>query len=319
VTSLRSISSRSNLQAQAVCATWRGDYPTAGALITEASLIAEATGTQMGPLAAMLLAAARGWDAEADPLIETTLAAAGQGTAMTYANWATTVLRIGQGRYADAVGAAEHASFDMPKAMTSMMTLPDLVEAAARTGNRQLAVHAMDRLAETTQPAGTNWGLGLEARCRALVSEGQAAEDLCQEAMERLGHTVLLPDLARAHLLYGEWRRRENRRAAREQLRTAHDMLSAIGMEAFAERARHELLATGETARKRTAQTAAGTSQELTPQESQVARLARDGLSNPEIGARLFISAHTVQYHLSKVFAKLGITSRGQLHTVLDA
>jgi DNA-binding NarL/FixJ family response regulator len=141
---------------------------------------------------------------------------------------------------------------------------------------------------------------------------------LYQEAIERLGRTRLRPELARAHLLYGEWLRRENRRTdAREQLRTAHDLLSAIGMEAFAERARRELLATGETVRKRTVQTAVKASQELTPQESQVARLARDGLSNPEIGAQLFISSHTVQYHLSKVFAKLGIASRRELHTAL--
>jgi DNA-binding CsgD family transcriptional regulator len=150
------------------------------------------------------------------------------------------------------------------------------------------------------------------------VSEGQAADGLYREAIDRLGRTRLRPELARAHLLYGEWLRRENRRTdAREQLRTAHDLLSDIGMEAFAERARRELLATGETARKRTAQPAAPAGQELTAQEEQVARLARDGLSNPEIGAQLFISSHTVQYHLSKVFAKLGITSRGQLHRVL--
>jgi DNA-binding CsgD family transcriptional regulator len=150
------------------------------------------------------------------------------------------------------------------------------------------------------------------------VSEGQAAEGLYREAIDRLGRTRLRPELARAHQLYGEWLRRENRRTdAREQLRTAHAMFDVIGMEAFAERARRELLATGETARKRTAQAAAGVGQELTPQEAQVARLARDGLSNPEIGARLFISSHTVQYHLSKVFAKLGVSSRGQLHRVL--
>jgi hypothetical protein len=146
------------------------------------------------------------------------------------------------------------------------MTLPDLVEAAARTGNMQLAARAMDRLAETTQPGGTNWGLGVEARCRALVSEGQAAEDLYQEAIERLGRTRLRPELARTHLLYGEWLRRENRRTdAREQLQAAHDLLSAIGMEAFAERARRELLANGETVRKRTAQTAVKARQELPP------------------------------------------------------
>ena len=174
------------------------------------------------------------------------------------------------------------------------------------------------RLAEATQAGGTEWGLGIEARSRALMTEGQAADGLYREAIDRLGRTRLRPELARGHLLYGEWLRREGRRVdAREQLRIAHEMLDAIGMEGFAERARRELLATGETARKRTAQAAAGASQELTAQETQVALLASDGLSNPEIGARLFISSHTVQYHLGKVFAKLGISSRGQLHRAL--
>ena len=174
------------------------------------------------------------------------------------------------------------------------------------------------RLSETAQAGGTDWGLGIEARSRALLIEGQAADDLYRDAIDRLGRTRLRPELARAHLLYGEWLRRENRRAdAREQVRTAHGLFDEIGMEAFAERARRELLATGETARKRTAPAATAASRELTAQELQVARLARDGLANPEIGARLFISSHTVQYHLSKVFAKLGISSRSQLHRVL--
>ena len=159
--------------------------------------------------------------------------------------------------------------------------------------------------------------LGIEARVRALLSHGEDAEQFYRESIERLDRTRVRAHLARAHLLYGEWLRRERRRAdAREQLRTAHGMLDAMGAGAFAERARRELLATGETARKRTV-AAAAPARELTPQEMQIARLARDGLSNPEIGARLFISSHTVQYHLSKVFAKLGISSRGQLHRVL--
>ena len=193
----------------------------------------------------------------------------------------------------------------------------ELVEAAARTGGRcALASAALERLSERTRGAsGTDWALGIEARVRALLSEGEAADACYRESIERLGRTRLRAELARAHLLYGEWLRRERRRAdAREQLRTAHDMLEAMGMEAFAERARRELRATGETARKRTVATSDA---ELTAQEAQIARLARDGLSNPEIGARLFISPRTVQYHLRKVFDKLGITSRSQLDRVL--
>ena len=307
------------LQAQAAVATWCGDFPAAAALIREVRLVCEATGTLMAPYAAISLAAARGRESEAIPLLEATLAealAGGQGIAVSWVRWATAVLCNGLGRYADAAAAAELAS-QVPEYLVTGLALPDLVEAAARTGNTRLAAGAVDRLAETTQPGGTDWGLGVEARSRALVSEGRAAEDLYREAIDRLRRTRLRPELARAHLLYGEWLRRENRRAdARGQLRTAHELLSDIGMEAFAERARQELQATGETARKRTAQPAAA-SQELTAQEAQVAQLARDGLSNPEIGTRLFISSHTVQYHLGKVFAKLGITSRGQLHRAL--
>jgi DNA-binding CsgD family transcriptional regulator len=197
-----------------------------------------------------------------------------------------------------------------------MWALPELVEAAARGGDTELARDALERLAETTQPCGTDFGLGIEARSRALLSDGAAADDLYCEAIDRLRRTQLRPELARAQLLYGEWLRREGQRIhAREQLRIAHDMFAAIGMEAFAERARIELLATGETARKRTGQTRG----ELTAQEAVIARLAREGLSNPEIGTRLFISARTVKYHLGKVFTKLDISSRAQLDRVLPS
>ncbi len=178
-----------------------------------------------------------------------------------------------------------------------------------------MAADVLRRLAEITTTSGTDWALGIEARSRALLNAGDAAERLYRESIERLGRTRIRADLARAHLLYGEWLRRERRRVdARAQLRIAHEMLDAMGMDAFAERARRELSATGETARKRTV---TSTDEELTAQEAQVARMARDGLSNPEIGARLFISARTVQYHLSKVFTKLGIASRTQLDGVL--
>jgi ATP/maltotriose-dependent transcriptional regulator MalT len=196
----------------------------------------------------------------------------------------------------------------------SILVVPELVEAAARTGNADAAAGALQRLAETTQPGGNDLALGIEARCRALLSEGETAERLYQEAIDRLGRTRLRPDLARAHLLYGEWLRREGRRVdAREQLRAACQMMEAIGMEAFAERARRELLATGEKVRKRSPETR----DELTPQEEQIARLARDGLSNPEIGAQLFVSARTVEWHLRNVFTKLDLTSRRQLRTAL--
>jgi DNA-binding CsgD family transcriptional regulator len=192
--------------------------------------------------------------------------------------------------------------------------LPELIEAAARLGNTSVASGALDRLVERTQAGGTDFGLGLEARSRALVSQGQAAEGWYREAIDRLGRTRLRPDLARAHLLYGEWLRREKRRAdARAQLRTAHGMLDAMGMEAFAERAGRELQASGETVRRRAVETVSA----LTTQEASIARLARDGRTNAEIGVQLFLSARTVEWHLRKVFTKLGITSRRELNAAL--
>jgi ATP/maltotriose-dependent transcriptional regulator MalT len=188
------------------------------------------------------------------------------------------------------------------------------VEATARLGRAEAAQDALERLVRTTQRAGTDFARGIEARSQALLAEGEAADGLYAQAIEHLSRTALRPELARAHLLYGEWLRREGRRVdAREQLRTGHAMFDAIGMEAFAERARRELLATGETARKRVDETRGN----LTPQEEQIARLARDGLSNPEIGAQLFLSARTVEWHLRKVYAKLGIRSRRGLRDAL--
>ena len=185
-----------------------------------------------------------------------------------------------------------------------------------RSGNPRRAADALERLAATTAVGDADWATGIDARSRALLSEGDAAEESYLEAIDRLGRTRLRPDLARAHLLYGEWLRRQNRRVdAREQLRIAHDHLVTMGMEAFAERARHELLATGETVRKRRDDTRG----ELTPQEEHIARLARDGRTNPEIGAELYLSARTVEWHLRKVFTKLGISSRKELHDALPA
>ena len=213
-----------------------------------------------------------------------------------------------------AVAQAQQASEQAPELFTSMWAFPELIEAASRTGQTQLAAGALSRLAEATSVAQTDWGQGIHARCRALLSDGAEAEGWYREAVGRLSRTGFRPELARAHLLYGEWLRREGRRAdARAQLRTAHGMFAAIGMQAFAERARRELLATGETVRRRTA----GTRGQLTPQEAQIARLARAGLSNPEIAAQLFLSPRTVEYHLAKVFSKLDITSRRQLRQAL--
>jgi ATP/maltotriose-dependent transcriptional regulator MalT len=224
------------------------------------------------------------------------------------AQWAAAVLYNGLARYDEAAAAARLVTANDIDFYPHMWALPELVEAATRVGETDVARQALDRLVEMTQPAGTDWGLGTEVRSRALLSEN--AEFLYREAIERFGRTELRPELARSQLLYGEWLRREGRRSgAREQLRTAHHMFAAIGMEAFAERTRRELVATGETVRKRSAETR----DELTPQEEQIVRLARDGLSNPEIAAELFLSSRTVEWHLRKVYMKLGISSRREL------
>jgi DNA-binding CsgD family transcriptional regulator/tetratricopeptide (TPR) repeat protein len=294
-------------------AAWRGDFAAAAALIAEADAVCEATGSRAAPYAAMMLASLRGNEAEAAPLIEATVAQAtteGQGIAVTYAHWVAGILYNGLGRYEEACAAAREASEDTPGLYVSMWALPELIEAAARSGNTHIASSSLARLGDITRAGGTDFGLGIEARSRALVSEPKVADDLYHEAIDRLGRTQLRPELARAHLLYGEWLRRENRRAdARVQLRAAHEMLGAIGMVAFAERARHELAATGETARKRTVEVPGA----LTAQEAVIARLAVDGRTNTEIGAQLFLSARTVEWHLRKVFSKLGINSRREL------
>jgi DNA-binding CsgD family transcriptional regulator len=310
-----------SLATAGIITAWSGAFGAAAGLIAESEAVCEATGARIPSYAALVLAGLRGRPAEAVPLFDAMISAAeaaGQGLTATAARWTAAILYNGLGRYDEAREAARQAAGDPSGLYVSTWALPELIEAAARSRNMPMADDALARLAETTQAGGTDFGLGIEQRSRALVSEGQAAEGMYLGAIDRLGRTQLRPELARAHLLYGEWLRREGRRSrAREQLRTAHGLFDEIGMEAFAERAARELLATGETARKRTAQAAAGASQQLTAQEMQVARLASDGLSNPEIGARLFISAHTAHYHLSKVFAKLGINARGQLHRAL--
>jgi DNA-binding CsgD family transcriptional regulator/tetratricopeptide (TPR) repeat protein len=301
-----------------IARSWMGDFAGAASVVAESDSVSAMTGSHVVPYTLLRLRALQGLEAEASAAIATAFeqaAARGQGTAVAWAQWAAAVLYNGLGRYEEAAAAAGQATSDAAQPWPSMWVLPELVEAAARSGNVELAHNALERLAETTQPAANDVALGIEARCRALLSGDAAADELYREATDRLSRTRLRPELARTHLLYGEWLRREGRRVdARDQLRTAHDLLVAIGMEAFAERARRELIATGEKVRKRIDETRA----QLTPQEEQIARLARDGLSNPEIGAQLFLSARTVEWHLRKVFAKLAISSRRQLRTALS-
>jgi DNA-binding CsgD family transcriptional regulator len=304
------------LSALGLASAWMGDFAGAASNVAEAESIAAATGGRFAPWASLRLRALRGREAEAAAAIASALedAAVGAQGVATYAYWAAAVLYNGLGRYEEAASSARRSTSDPFELWVSVWALPELVEAATRVGDIELARGALERLMETTQPCGTDFPLGIEARSRALVAVGAAAEQLHREAIDRLARTRLRPELARTHLLYGEWLRREGRRVdAREQLRTAYNLFVAIGMEAFAERARRELMATGEKVRKRSPQTR----DELTPQEEQIARLARDGLSNPEIGTQLFISAKTVEWHLRKVFTKLGISSRRQLRIAM--
>ncbi|HYB30906.1 MAG TPA: AAA family ATPase [Solirubrobacteraceae bacterium] len=294
-----------------------GDFAGAASLIVESESVAAATGSPIAPYTLLRLRALRGSEAEASTPIATAIdraAADGQGLAAAWAHWSAAVLYNGLGRHGEAAAAAQKATSNTLEPWAAMWALPELVEAAARSGDAELARDAFGRLAETTQPSGTAFALGIEARCRALVSDRAVAEDFYREAIDRLGCTLLRPELGRTHLLYGEWLRREQRRVdAREQLRAAHSLFRSIGMEAFDERARKELLATGEKVRERTVETR----DELTAQEHQIARLAGEGLSNAEIGARLFVSPRTVEWHLRKIFSKLGIRSRRELSVAL--
>jgi DNA-binding CsgD family transcriptional regulator len=308
------------LSMRAYMLLFAGDLGAAASLIDEIQAVTEATGSSRAPYAALALAALRGRQAEASALIEATIrdvARRGEGLGLAVAERASAVLHNGLGSYAEAMAAAQRAFRDqhypgVRHPGVANWAAAELIEAAARSGMGETAADAYRWIAEMTSASGTNWALGVEARSRALVTEGNGAEGLYQDSIMHLDRSRVRAELARAHLLYGEWLRRQRRRTeAREQLRTARDMLEAMGMEAFAERAGRELRATGETARKRTAAVAAN--QELTAHEAQIARLAREGLSNPEIGARLFLSPRTVQYHLGNVFAKLRITSRSQL------
>lgn len=291
---------------------WGGDLERTAALVVEIDAITNITGTRIAPYAAMYLAALRGEEAEVVPLIDAASAVAsvyGQGAANTYSHWVAAVLHNGHCHYTQALSAATHAAQDVHLSI-SRWALPELVEAAVRTGNTATAVDALARLAETTRAGDADFGLGLEARSRALVDGPASAEVDFGEAIVRFGRSAAHPDLARSHLLYGEWLRRENRRLdARGHLRIAHEMLNEMGMAAFAERARRELVATGESVRKRAPETPVA----LTSQEASIARLAAGGQTNAEIGAQLFLSARTIEWHLRKVFTKLGIASRREL------
>jgi DNA-binding CsgD family transcriptional regulator len=295
---------------------FEGELDAAETLLDEAAVIADATGATPIVFATLLLAGCRGDEAQASALIEASEAEAiarGEGVIVTFGEHARAVLHNGLGDYDAALAPAQSASA-RDELMVSVWSLPELIEAATRSHKREVAAEALERLSERTRAAGTDLALGIEARSRALLSEGDVAEGLYREAIERLGRSRIRLDLARAYLLYGEWLRREGRRVdAREQLRAAHDMLATMGIKAFAERTRRELWATGETVRKRTVETR----EELTAQEAQIARLAAEGRTNPEIGGALFISARTVEWHLRKVYPKLGITSRRELRRAL--
>jgi DNA-binding CsgD family transcriptional regulator len=296
-----------------------GDFASANSLMGEAESVAAASGTAVPPYTALRLRALQGREAETQPLIETTLeigTVAGHEFAAGQADWAAAVLCNGLGRYDEAAAAAQRASVLPHDPYVPALVLPELIEAAVREGDLECACDALRKLAATTQPFDNDMARGIEARSRALLSAGADAERLYREAIERLGRTLVRPELARSHLLFGEWLRRENRRLdARAELRTAHELLVEIGMEAFAERARRELQATGKHVRAR----APEARDELTAQERQIAEMARDGLSNPDIGARLFLSPRTVEWHLRHVFGKLGIRSRRELATALHS
>jgi DNA-binding CsgD family transcriptional regulator len=297
-----------------------GDLAGAAGAIAELQAISEATGVAMAPSSEMMLAVVRGQETQARELLHSVrqrALALGQGVDVQLIDWMHAVLCNGLGRYEEALAPAQLASNDRPEEVfISGWATPELLEAATRCENLELAQIALARVVAGTAVAQTDSARGIEARCRALMSEGATAERLYRESIERLGCGRLRSELARAHLLYGEWLRREGRRAdAREHLHSAYEQLTSIGMEAFADRARKELLATGEQVRKR----AVDTLNDLTAQESQIAQLASTGLSNPEIGTRLFLSRRTVEYHLGKVFTKLSITSRKELAGALRA
>jgi DNA-binding CsgD family transcriptional regulator len=287
-----------------------GDLASAAALLEETRFVAEATGITPVAYTAMILAAFRGDEEAASSLIADAKQQAsdlGEGRIVTFADYASAVLHNGFGRHDSALDAARRVFERNVVGGYQVMAVAELAEAASRTGNTELLAQAASRLSERARVTPTDWLLGIEARAAALVAED---DDLFVASIDHLERAGVRAEVARGHLLYGEWLRREGQRvAAREHLRIAHDMFSTMGLEGFAERARRELVATGEKVRKRTPDS----SDKLTAQEFQIARLAREGLSNPEIGTQLFLSPRTVEWHLRKVFMKLGVSSRKQL------
>jgi DNA-binding CsgD family transcriptional regulator/tetratricopeptide (TPR) repeat protein len=302
------------LTTQIISRVLAGELAAASLLLAELTAVSEGTDVWEPPYAAQLLAAWKGHEKAAELISATTaeVERRGEGVGVVAGGWMQAVLFNGLGRYEAAFTAASQAVESRPElGVTTAIALVELVTAAARTGQHEVAAEALARLAEMTQASGTDWALGLQARCEALLSDADAAEPHFREAIDRLARTRIRGELARAQLLYGQWLRRHHRsNDAREPLRTAYTMFTATGMVGFAERAAEELGATGETVRKRTDET----SSHLTAQEAQIVRLVREGLSNAEIAVRLFISRRTVEWHLSKIFAKLEITSRRQLH-----
>jgi len=307
------------LNGQAMIATWAGDFQGAAALVAEDDAIKGATGVKIAPYGAMLLAAYQGRIVEGSTLVAATIEdsiARGEGLGVDLARWAAAILNNSLGRYTEALAMASPASTEAPGLYISTWMLPERIEAAAKCGRPEVAAAALLEFQEAANPGDSDWGLGVEARSRAMISDGAETEGLYREAIERLARTPIRSELARAHLLFGEWLRHENRRSeAREQLRAAHDMFVAMPADGFADRARRELIATGEHVGRR--HDAVGA--ELTAQEEHIARLARDGRTNTEIAAELYISARTVEWHLRKVFTKLGIKSRRGLIDVFPS
>jgi DNA-binding CsgD family transcriptional regulator len=306
------------LTTRIVARAFTGQLTAAGELIGELQALTDAIGIPVPAYGPLFVAAWRGREAEASAAISTAIqefTSTGEGAVLAFADYARAVLCNALGRYDDALIAATATdAFAVEGVTICTQGLAELIEAAARAGATERAADALARLTQMTEASGTDWAAGVRARSQALLSHDDAAETLYRAAIERLGRTRIRPQLARAHLVYGEWLRRQSRRMdARRELLQAYETFTDMGMDAFSERTRRELAATGQQVRRRAVETA----HDLTNQEAQIAKLAREGLTNQEIGFQLYLSARTVEWHLRKVFTKLGITSRRQLQTAV--